>query len=293
VPTVVLYFASDGHTVSYLDYYDVPLPPGGRASDPIDPVERSYLLYAGAISRRKANSDTVPTAVAILWPIFQALVYIVAIELIYFYKGARTGVDALSTILFFFFDFLNMLFCVLMFMEVTKLVTGVLRPDYLARCMPNRLGKCTVDMDSGDFVNGSKSFVSGHSAISMAVGLYASIYLIWGLYYRPGSMFGEMNIASRGESLTQAEFEPVAIAQPRGMWAALWHQTLHFMALLAILAPFGISWGIGISRIVDGRHSPADVVGGVVLGSLVCILFVFRAFGRSAKVVSGKFDSSV
>jgi hypothetical protein len=35
-------------------------------------------------------------------------------------------------------------------------------------------------------------------------------------------------------------------------------------------------WGIGISRIIDNKHSTADVVGGFVLGAMFGLVFVLK-----------------
>ena len=35
-------------------------------------------------------------------------------------------------------------------------------------------------------------------------------------------------------------------------------------------------WGVGISRIIDNKHSTADVVGGFVLGAMFGLVFVLK-----------------
>jgi len=41
-------------------------------------------------------------------------------------------------------------------------------------------------------------------------------------------------------------------------------------------------WGIGISRIIDNKHSTADVIGGFVLGAMIGMAFVVKVRSRKA-----------
>ncbi len=44
--------------------------------------------------------------------------------------------------------------------------------------------------------------------------------------------------------------------------------------LLGLQICFG--WGVGISRIIDNKHSTADVVGGFLLGAMIGLAFVMK-----------------
>ena len=44
-------------------------------------------------------------------------------------------------------------------------------------------------------------------------------------------------------------------------------------------------WGVGISRIIDNKHSTADVVGGFVLGAMFGLVFVLKVCTRSVMML--------
>lgn len=44
--------------------------------------------------------------------------------------------------------------------------------------------------------------------------------------------------------------------------------------------------GVAISRVIDYRHHPADVVGGALLGTSFAVLYITRCVGRLAYVTT-------
>ena len=59
--------------------------------------------------------------------------------------------------------------------------------------------------------------------------------------------------------------------------------TPHKMSFVHVQICFG--WGVGISRIIDNKHSTADVVGGFVLGAMFGLVFVLKVCIRFATML--------
>ena len=59
--------------------------------------------------------------------------------------------------------------------------------------------------------------------------------------------------------------------------------TPHKMSFVHVQICFG--WGVGISRIIDNKHSTADVVGGFVLGAMFGLVFVLKVCTRSVMML--------
>ncbi|KAJ2959405.1 hypothetical protein NQZ79_g5148 [Umbelopsis isabellina] len=128
----------------------------------------------------------------------------------------------------------------LMFTDVLKITIGEPRPDMLARCQPApntqspaeallNISICTTPYDS-TFQDGFKSFPSGHSSFSFAGLGYLSLYLCGKLH-----VFDHKGHVWKG-----------------------------FVVLIPIMGAILVA----ISRIMDYRHHPWDVVFGGLLGFL-------------------------
>lgn len=139
------------------------------------------------------------------------------------------------------------------------------RPDFLARCFGNGTAHYGPDgqvvcADGGKMPKeGRVSFPSGHSSLSISVGIFASCYMIWTVYSR------DIACWFRVGRIWRSKFR---------RWLA------QFFFIVCLLPVFG-SFAIAASRVVDHMHSPADVAAGallgLVIGGLVFARFVLEA----------------
>eukprot|EP00767_Chilomastix_cuspidata_P001598 gnl/Chilomastix_cuspidata/1721.p1 GENE.gnl/Chilomastix_cuspidata/1721~~gnl/Chilomastix_cuspidata/1721.p1 ORF type:complete len:275 (+),score=63.87 gnl/Chilomastix_cuspidata/1721:139-963(+) len=113
-------------------------------------------------------------------------------------------------------------------LDFTKVVAARLRPDFLSRCQPNLELECQGD--PAVVLDGRTSFPSGHTTSTFYTCASASIYL-----WRVLAPFAEGKLVGT-------------------------------TAVIAAL-PLLVSWFVALSRSLDNRHHPTDILGGVVLGS--------------------------
>jgi diacylglycerol diphosphate phosphatase/phosphatidate phosphatase len=123
--------------------------------------------------------------------------------------------------------------------DIFKVFAGRLRPNFLARCLPNAAGICS---QIGSTVRDSRlSFPSGHSSMSFAGMMFLSLYIAGKL-----STFG-----------------------PNG--GALWKA---FVSLL----PLCTAGMIAVSRTLDYHHNYDDVIAGSVIGSVIAMMCYFLQY---------------
>jgi PAP2 superfamily len=59
-----------------------------------------------------------------------------------------------------------------------------------------------------------------------------------------------------------------------------------------LYAQICFGWGVGISRIIDNKHSTADVVGGFVLGAMFGLVFVLKVSTNTCKLALSLLTSA-
>ncbi|KNE60609.1 hypothetical protein AMAG_05988 [Allomyces macrogynus ATCC 38327] len=120
--------------------------------------------------------------------------------------------------------------------DVTKIVVGRLRPDFLDRCKPvEKSGTWTCAGDADLVRNGRVSFPSGHSSLTFSGWFFAALF-IWGT-----------------------------------LAASSWRRSPWVQSVLALfLIPPAL---VAISRTTDYRHHWQDVTVGSLLGILVSYLW--------------------
>ncbi|KAF6004658.1 hypothetical protein F1559_004944 [Cyanidiococcus yangmingshanensis] len=146
--------------------------------------------------------------------------------------------------------------------QYIKLWAGSLRPDFGSRCFGN--GKlppltysagvvrnnfeCTTD--NQQLLNGGRmSFVSGHTSTAMVFAVYFAVF-----FCRRAQMLPESRLR----------------------WFKM--NLMYFSSFLALI----LAILVGVSRIVDNRHFPADVVGGAMVGTgfALGLFFLFEGHVR-------------
>ena len=149
----------------------------------------------------------------------------------------------------------------LMSTQWIKLWAGRLRPDFGVRCLGSGFfppsnysalvitsnAQCALGGSSESTLNhGRMSFVSGHSSTAMVFATYLAVFL-----------------TRRAQ----------ALHPPRARWLLV--NGMYVLAMVAV----ALGVAVCISRLVDNRHFPADVVGGGLLGAgyALGVFFMFDA----------------
>jgi membrane-associated phospholipid phosphatase len=151
--------------------------------------------------------------------------------------------------------------------QCIKLYAGSLRPDFGSRCFGN--GKfppaayspgvvlsnmeCTV-ADARFLNSGRMSFVSGHTSTAMVFATYFALFL-----------------SRRARMLPETRFR----------WLKI--NLMYLGALITLL----MAIFVGVSRIVDNRHFPADVVGGALVG-IGFALGIFMLIESNVRILHDK-----
>lgn len=133
---------------------------------------------------------------------------------------------------------------------------------------------CT-NMDNKKIEDGRMSFPSGHSSCSMAVGLFAALYMLWTLHWREGG------------ALHSTLMRPASTFVGR-----ITKDVVSLVVLLVLLFQIAWPWGVALSRFIDNRHNPSDIVGGLLLAVSFVPVFVARmASSVSYQAVADEWSS--
>ena len=171
--------------------------------------------------------------------------------------------------------------------ELGKNLVGRPRPDFLARCKPTQSSIqstkyhnllvdhtiCSTPITSHTLADGFKSFPSGHSSMAFS-GL---TFLAW--YIR--SFFTAIM-----RKLTCAVYEQVPDEEPIRLEEGLDHeaeevpQHLVLSSLVLPLVPVILAAYISVSRLMDYRHHPTDILAGTILGASVATA-VYHVYHKS------------
>jgi hypothetical protein len=121
-----------------------------------------------------------------------------------------------------------------------------------------QLPGCT-NMDNKKLHDGRLSFPSGHSSCSMGIGLFAALYMLWILHWREEG------------ALQKALLRPASSIGGR-----IIKDVASLAVLLVLLFQIAWPWGVALSRFMDNRHNPSDVIGGLLLAISFIPVFVVR-----------------
>lgn len=251
----------------------------------LKPRQRPFSIYDATISYPNDGGDTIPVAVAIIVPFFLIIISLCVGELILFRQVHRSVTDAVCVIAHFFLDIVVAFLFTIFMTEMTKIATGVLRPDFLQKCNPANIPPnppihigfsakaalaaypCTGDAKT--IKDARQSFVSGHASSATVFAFYNCGYFLWTVFYRHRHSMMASIVKRRGRR--------GAFLKDLGQAAAV------YWCLILIL----FAWFTGVTRIIDNKHSTADVTGGFILGAMVGLVFVFKAIA-TAKYVVGR-----
>ncbi|CAE8678433.1 unnamed protein product [Polarella glacialis] len=137
--------------------------------------------------------------------------------------------------------------CMALTVNCIKKYCGVLRPYFYGECgFSESTHTCLHDV-----ADAHMSFPSGHSSYSFATLLFASLYIL-----------GKVNAA-------KAKHAELPL---------LGRLEITNVLILLSFAPIALAFWITASRVVDNDHSPADVVGGGVIGAAWAAFWYGRYF---------------
>jgi membrane-associated phospholipid phosphatase len=147
--------------------------------------------------------------------------------------------------------------------QFIKLWAGSLRPDFGSRCFGNDalpprsyssgvvLANLECTAGNEKLLNGGRmSFVSGHTSTALVFAVYFAIF-----FTRRAQMLPESRLR----------------------WLKV--NVMYFGAFIALVCGMLVS----VSRIIDNRHFPADVVGGAMIGTgfALGLFFIFESYVRT------------
>lgn len=240
------------------------------------PLGRSLIRLHINVSLQR---DSIPYWVAVVVPLLCLVLSIVFAEIRLAGSGFLSK-RAVAVSLYFILEGIFAFVVTAQITQVGKVLVGRLRPDYLARCNPIAPSSITVEwaqpasdnpgcnptVDPDELRDGHFSFPSGHTSTSFVFAVYSVIYGVWAFCFR--------DMASRLPT------------RRKGFHAILTESVHAGAALLWVVAQLSFAWGVGISRIIDFKHHPSDVVAGALLGSGFAGLYAARAVGRVLHVTT-------
>eukprot|EP00050_Salpingoeca_kvevrii_P022608 m.128910 g.128910 ORF g.128910 m.128910 type:complete len:291 (-) comp9761_c0_seq3:2649-3521(-) len=137
------------------------------------------------------------------------------------------------------------------------------RPDFVERCIGSTNfngerfdsnGNLICDGEKAVVAEGRLSFPSGHSSLSLCIGLFCTLYFVWSLYVRPANTY---------------------FRHPVYGWRSVRRRWMASFLFVACIHPLVVAFWVAASRVVDHRHSPADICGGAIIGiTIAAVLFV-------------------
>lgn len=238
------------------------------------PRYRDAYLYDASIGYPDTG-NTISNGTVSLFPWLALLISVLVVEfgLYYQYQSITSAAAAsLHMILSCLVNFI----IVLAVSEVTKAVTGSLRPNFLAKCQPDPAQladpfqfqqpvRCT-NPNEYEVNQARLSFVSGHASNTLSTSWFCTFYLVWSLYWRDGAPYAYHVFGGRGSNrLRRVLFE---------LLYAFFYYWLLFVLLL--------SWFSSCTRIWDNQHSEADVLGGLMIALLLTTPYVLKSIGQYA-----------
>lgn len=183
--------------------------------------------------------------------------------------------------------------------ELGKSIVGRPRPDLLARCDPMHgsiptssthyksslvdYTICRTPISTHTLTDGFKSFPSGHSSIAFA-GL---TFLAWYMHGCSNAIVRKFARPHEDDEYNAPTEQPVCLEEgqtlPPTMVANEPPQFLVVSSLLMPLLPILLAAYIALSRLMDYRHHPTDVLAGSILGATTATI-VYHIYHHSRTI---------
>jgi membrane-associated phospholipid phosphatase len=166
-----------------------------------DTADRTFFTYDATIANEYHPKSTIPFWLAIVVPLLCMLLSLAIYEFVAYRRNINffSLTSVLASVLHFFLDFCFAAVVTSLLTEVSKLLVGRFRPDWLSRCQPvtnstvipswgispSDNPECTnVEIPQSKLEDGRKSFPSGHASNAFAMGVYISGYVMYCTYFR-------------------------------------------------------------------------------------------------------------
>lgn len=227
-------------------------------------TDRAFLVYDSTLAFKYNVHSTISVEAVGIVGLASLLLSVIIGE--FFVAGHADVTSAVACAVRFVLDGLSCFALNGAVTHASKLMVGRLRPDFLERCRPDipdhveiKYGispadpspECRSHLKQSKILDGHESFPSGHASSVFVISIYCVAYCVWCWHWRAGPAKAQSGFAAR------------TAASGLGM---LW--------LVALLL---WAWGVGISRVIDNKHNPSDVIAGAFLGSLLGVVFALRA----------------
>lgn len=171
--------------------------------------------------------------------------------------------------------------------ELGKNLVGRPRPDFLARCKPTQTNIesskyhsllvdytiCSTPITSHTLADGFKSFPSGHSSMAFS-GL---TFLAW---YIRGFFTAILRKITSGAYEQVPHEEPIRLEEGSDRETEEAPQHLVLSSLVLPLLPLILAAYIAVSRLMDYRHHPTDILAGTILGASIATA-VYHVYHKS------------
>jgi len=166
-----------------------------------DAADRAFFTFDATIANEYHPSSTIPFWLAIVIPLIFMLLSLVVYEYVTYRRNINfiSTTSVVASALHFLLDFVFAAVVTSLLTEVSKLLVGRFRPDWLSRCQPvtnstvipswglspDENPSCTnLEIPQSKLEDGHKSFPSGHSSNAFAMGVYISGYVLYSTYFR-------------------------------------------------------------------------------------------------------------
>lgn len=166
-----------------------------------DAADRTFFTYDATIANEYHPKSTIPFWLAIVIPLLCMLLSLVVYEYVAYKRNMNfiSTTSVVASALYFFLDFCFAAVVTSLLTEVSKLLVGRFRPDWLSRCQPvtnstiipswglspTENAACTnSEIPQSKLEDGRKSFPSGHASNAFAMGVYISGYVMYCTYFR-------------------------------------------------------------------------------------------------------------
>lgn len=163
-----------------------------------DAANRSFVAYDGTLSLQYFPNSTIPAWLAIVVPLLSFVISLAVLEIMAARQLNASPTSAWASTIHFIIDFICVFLVNSLLTEVTKLLVGRYRPDWLARCNPqvpatvelayglpaSENPACNTSLSSSKITDGHKSFPSGHASTAFSLGVYCAGYVLWAAFHR-------------------------------------------------------------------------------------------------------------
>ena len=155
-----------------------------------------------------------------------------------------------------------------------KAYAGYFRPSFYQLCQPDE----TYEYCTNNEGYTRDSFPSGHASFAFLSMTILSLYL--------ERCFGVSSVERAFVIMAPATTTNDVTKQPVGLEYSRPPVIYRFASMLCAL-PLAVATFVAVSRVVDNRHHPADIIAGGILGSFLGYFFHTSWYVASSKVASG------